>query len=73
MSQSPAGIVASYNADRGFGFIKPNDGGEDYFVRFTEIAGGGYRSLDVGQRVRFEPFIEPGTGARQALKVHPET
>lgn len=60
----------SFSNDRGSGFIEPDHGGEDYFVRFNEIVMDGYRSLAAGPRVRFEPYIEPGTGTRQALEVH---
>jgi cold shock protein len=70
VAQRLEGTVVSFNDDRGFGFIRPDDGGEDYFVRFTAMVMDGYRSLPVGRRVRFEPFIEPGTGNRQALEVH---
>ncbi|MGY1595151.1 cold-shock protein [Geodermatophilus sp. SYSU D00708] len=44
-----------FNAEKGFGFIEPDDGGPDVFVHFSAIADrGGYRSLDEGQRVEFE-------------------
>jgi CspA family cold shock protein len=47
--------VKWFNADKGFGFIEPDDGGPDVFVHFSAIADqGGYRSLDEGQRVEYE-------------------
>ncbi|WP_456909146.1 cold-shock protein [Geodermatophilus sp. SYSU D00703] len=49
------GTVKWFNAEKGFGFIEPDDGGPDVFVHFSAIADtGGYRSLDEGQRVEFE-------------------
>jgi len=49
------GTVKWFNADKGFGFITPEDGSNDLFVHHSEIkAGGGYASLDDGQAVEFE-------------------
>jgi cold shock protein len=42
------------NSDKGFGFLAPDGGAEDVFVHHSEIQGGGFRSLDENQRVRFE-------------------
>lgn len=49
------GTVKWFNADKGFGFITPEDGGKDLFVHHSEIqAGGGFATLDDGQEVEFE-------------------
>jgi CspA family cold shock protein len=48
------GTVKWFNADKGFGFIAPDDGGEDLFVHHSEIKSDGYASLDEGQRVEFQ-------------------
>lgn len=49
------GTVKWFNADKGFGFITPEDGGKDLFVHHSEIrAGGGYATLNDGQAVEFE-------------------
>ncbi len=48
------GIVKWFNGSKGFGFIVPDDGGEDLFVHHSEIKGSGYSSLDEGQKVEFE-------------------
>ena len=44
------GSVKWFNAAKGFGFIS-RDSGEDVFVHFNSITGGGYKSLQEGQRV----------------------
>jgi CspA family cold shock protein len=64
------GTVKWFNAEKGFGFIEPDDGSPDVFVHFSAIADrGGYRSLDEGQRVEFE--ASEGQRGRQADRVDP--
>jgi CspA family cold shock protein len=48
------GTVKWFNASKGFGFITPDDGGEDLFVHHSEIKTQGYASLDEAQRVEFQ-------------------
>ena len=48
------GIVKWFNADKGFGFITPDDGGKDLFVHHSEVRMEGYASLDEGQAVEYE-------------------
>jgi CspA family cold shock protein len=47
------GIVKWFNSQKGYGFIEM-DGGKDIFVHHNEIQGHGFKSLDEGERVRFE-------------------
>jgi cold shock protein len=54
---SQQGVVKFFNADKGYGFIKPDDGGRDIFVHITAVEQAGLRSLNEGQRISFE--IEP--------------
>ncbi|MBW8039312.1 MAG: cold-shock protein [Planctomycetes bacterium] len=49
-----AGTVKWFNGNKGFGFIVPDDGGDDLFVHHSEIKSEGYASLDEGQKVEFE-------------------
>jgi cold shock protein len=65
----PAGTVKWFNAEKGFGFITPDDGGEDLFVHQSEIQMQGYRTLDEGQRVEFE--VTQGQKGKQASTVTP--
>ena len=50
----PTGTVKWFNADKGFGFITPEDGSKDLFVHHTAIGGEGYKSLDEGEKVSYE-------------------
>ena len=48
------GTVKWFNASKGFGFICPDDGGDDLFVHHSDIQTEGYASLNEGQKVEFE-------------------
>lgn len=48
------GTVTWFNAEKGFGFIAPEDGSGDVFVNFSEIQTVGYRTLAENQQVEFE-------------------
>jgi CspA family cold shock protein len=63
------GSVKWFNAEKGFGFITPDDGGEDVFVHRSAIQMEGYRDLPEGQRVEFE--VTQGQKGPQASNVRP--
>jgi len=48
------GTVKWFNAEKGFGFISPDAGGNDLFVHHSEIVSDGYATLEDGQKVEFE-------------------
>jgi CspA family cold shock protein len=51
------GTVKFFNGERGYGFIKPDDGGRDVFVHITAVERAGLKDLTEGQRISFE--VEP--------------
>jgi cold shock protein len=63
------GTVKWFNADKGFGFIVPDDGTADVFVHHSAIEADGYRSLQDNQRVEYTAV--PGAKGPQAEQVRP--
>ena len=61
------GTVKWFNAEKGFGFIAPEDGSPDVFAHYSAITGSGYKSLDENQKVEFE--ITQGPKGPQATGV----
>jgi CspA family cold shock protein len=61
------GTVKWFNGEKGFGFIAQDGGGPDVFVHYSQIEGGGFRSLEEQQRVEFE--IGQGQKGPQAQAV----
>ena len=49
------GTVKWFNEEKGYGFIAADEGGEDLFVHYSSIEGKGFRSLEEGERVSYEP------------------
>ena len=67
MSTRVNGTVKWFNAQKGYGFIAPDEGGSDIFVHFSAIQAQGYKSLNEKERVSFIP--EQGNKGPQASAV----
>jgi CspA family cold shock protein len=63
------GTVKWFNDAKGFGFITPDDGGEDVFAHFSEVKAEGFKSLTEKQKVSFE--IREGQKGLQAANIQP--
>ena len=61
------GTVKRFNQEKGYGFIIPDDGGEDLFVHYSSIEGSGFRSLEEGEKVSYE--VGQGRKGPQAQNV----
>ena len=51
---APEGTVKWFSVEKGYGFISPDEGGEDVFVHHTGVTGEGFKSLDEGAKVSYE-------------------
>ena len=64
------GTIKWFNAQKGFGFIQPASGGPDVFVHHSEIRAEGFRTLNEGDKVRFEVVDSPkGPRAANVSKI----
>ncbi len=61
------GSVKWFNDAKGFGFITPDDGGDDLFAHFSAIVDAGFKSLKEGERVSFE--VTYGAKGKQASNI----
>ena len=67
------GTVKWFNAEKGYGFISNDEGGEDVFVHFSAIQVDGFKTLAEGQKVTFETEPDPkDTGKLRAVNVIPQ-
>ena len=66
------GTVKWFNADKGFGFISNDEGGDDVFVHFSAIQSDGFKTLEDGQKVSYDIEPDPKNSAKsRAVNVQP--
>jgi CspA family cold shock protein len=63
------GTVKWFNDEKGYGFIKPDDGGQDLFAHYSQIKADGFKSLKENQKVEFE--VTTGPRGKQASNIKP--
>lgn len=63
------GTVKWFNAEKGYGFISNDNGGEDVFVHFSAIQSDGYKSLEEGQKVVYDTETDSRNGKLRAANV----
>lgn len=63
------GTVKWFNFKKGYGFIQPEEGGNDIFVHITALQAAGLRGLDEGQKVTFEAVQKNGKTSAEQIKL----
>ena len=63
------GVVKFYNSDKGYGFVKPDDGGPDVFVHVSALEQAGISSLPEGSRISFDAVMDQRKGKTNAQNV----
>jgi CspA family cold shock protein len=61
-----SGTVKWFNAQKGYGFIQPDDGGKDVFVHISAVEQAGLRGLNEGQKVTYEVVTDRRSGKASA-------
>lgn len=69
MNKLATGTVKWFNDSKGFGFITPDEGGDDVFAHFSQINAKGFRTLAENQRVSFD--VVDGPKGKQASNIQP--
>lgn len=63
------GTVKWFNAEKGYGFIQPDEGGKDVFVHVSAVEQAGLRNLQEGQKINFEVVADRRTGKAAAANL----
>jgi cold shock protein len=69
-TEMPQGTVKMFKMDKGFGFIAPDEGGNDVFVHVSELEKTGLFDLNPGEKVTFEVEPDQRSGKPRAVNVH---
>lgn len=67
-----SGAVKWFNATKGFGFIQPDDGGQDVFVHISAVERAGMRDLREGQKISYELVQDKRSGKSSADNLRAE-
>ena len=67
-----SGSVKWFNATKGFGFIQPDDGGQDVFVHISAVERAGLRDLRDGQKISYEIVQDKRSGKSSAYNLRAE-
>lgn len=67
----PTGTVKWFNGQKGYGFIQPDEGGNDVFVHISAVERSGMQRLDEGQKVNYEIVLDQRTGKSAADNLSP--
>lgn len=67
--QQTTGTVKWFNDQKGFGFIQPNNGGNDVFVHISAVERAGWRTLQEGQKINFDLQLDPKKGKNSAANL----
>ena len=59
-----SGTVKWFNAEKGYGFISNDEGGDDVFVHFSSTMMDGFRTLNEGQKVTFDVEADPKNSSK---------
>jgi CspA family cold shock protein len=65
------GTVKWFNATKGFGFIQPDDGGNDVFVHISAVERAGLRGLNEGEKIAYEIVADKRSGKSSADNLKP--
>jgi len=67
----PTGVVKWFNGQKGYGFIQPDEGGADVFVHISAVERAGLRSLNEGQKIKYELERDARSGKMSAGQLEP--
>ena len=69
MQDQQTGTVKWFNDQKGFGFIQPDNGGNDVFVHISAVERAGIRTIKEGQKISYDVQRDPKTGKESAANL----